>query len=301
VPAQALFNPVRARGVAGAESFNNGFAIMALDPTCTAGTLTVSSNENIHVTGGGIMINSCSASSATGFSSGQDFTIASPYALTTVGGTSGSSFPASVAVTTGATAVPDPFAGFPKPSVVGLQTNPATAYGGTSFEGVYTGNLGSTALCHGIYILKGGGMSGDITRDTNGAHTDPNTGLPCDGRVLIFNTLSNYPSSGGSCSTIGQNGNHPITLRPMTTGTYAYMQIYQDAACAVDLQIGGNQDLDADGTIYIPSATIHMNGNPATIGSGQLIAKRLDIQNGNLDINYSTGNTAQPVLPRLAE
>jgi Flp pilus assembly protein TadG len=301
VPAQALFNPVRARGVAGAETFNNGYAIMALDATCTPGALNVNSNENIHVAGGGIIVNSCAANAVTGFSSSQDLQIASPYSLNTAGGTTGNTFPVGVAVSTGVSPVPDPFAGFPKPSTVGLLTNPSSGYGGTLFQGVYTGSLDSSALCHGIYILKGGGMGGDITRDTNVAHIDPNTGLPCDGRVLIFNTNSNYPSSGGSCTGIGRSGNHPITLRPMTTGTYTNMQIYQDPACTATLDIGGTQTLDADGTIYLPNATISMNGNPSTLVSGQLIAKRLDIQNGNLNITYSTGNTAQPILPRLAE
>ena len=46
-------------------------------------------------------------------------------------------------------------------------------------------------------------------------------------------------------------------------------------------------------TIYIPSATLHLNGNPATIDGGQLIANKLDIQNGNLNINYVAGNSAQ--------
>ncbi|MDQ6858444.1 MAG: pilus assembly protein TadG-related protein, partial [Chloroflexota bacterium] len=34
VPAEAAFNPVRARGVAGAEAANSGFAIMALSTSC---------------------------------------------------------------------------------------------------------------------------------------------------------------------------------------------------------------------------------------------------------------------------
>jgi len=32
-----------------------------------------------------------------------------------------------------------------------------------------------------------------------------------------------------------------------------------------------------------------------------LIANRLDIQNGNLNITYSANNSAQPVVPRLSE
>jgi hypothetical protein len=44
-----------------------------------------------------------------------------------------------------------------------------------------------------------------------------------------------------------------------------------------------------------------MEGNPSTIDGGQFVAKTLSIQNGNMNINYSAGNTAQPVTPRLAE
>ena len=39
VPAEAAFNPVRARGVAGAEAANNGYPIMALGTSCTLASL----------------------------------------------------------------------------------------------------------------------------------------------------------------------------------------------------------------------------------------------------------------------
>jgi Flp pilus assembly protein TadG len=317
VPAEAAFNPVRARGVAGAEALNNGYPIMALSTSCAAAALTVSSNESIHVSGGGIISNSCNASSASGFTSGQDLQICAlapapctpnSYALNTVGGTTGDAFPAGISVHTGVTAAADPFAGYPKPDgksyngVNSLPTNPAHIAGtSTAVEGIYTTQLTNVALCHGIYILKGAGMGGDISRDTNPLHIDPNTATPCDGLVLIYNTTSNFPSSTGSCSDMVESGNHPIVLRPMATGTYANMGIYQDRTCTTGLSVGGSGSLDAGGTIYVPNGPISFNGNGATIGGGQLIGKTVDLQNGNINVIYTAGTTAAPILPRLAE
>jgi Flp pilus assembly protein TadG len=319
VPAEAAFNPVRARGVAGAEPANNGYPIMALSTSCAGPALTVSPNEDIHVYGGGIISNSCNASAVTGFDSGQDLQICAlppasctpnTFTFTTVGGVTANTFPAGVTVSTGQTAVPDPYAGYPKPDgksyngVSTLPTDPAKIGGtNTAPEGIYTSQLNGVSLCHGIYILKGVGFGGDIDRDTNALHIDPNTATPCDGKVLIYNTTSNFPSSTGTCSPMGADGNHPITLRPMATGSYANMGIYEDPSCQATggLSIGGNNTLDVGGTIYLPKGAIALNGNPSTIAGGQLIANTIDVQNGNLDITYSAGTTATPILPRLAE
>jgi Flp pilus assembly protein TadG len=318
VPAEAAFNPVRARGVAGSESANNGYPIMALNTSCAAAALTVSANETIQVYGGGIISNSCNASGVSGFSSSQTVQICAtppapctpnPYTLGVVGGTTGNTFPAGVAVQTGITAVPDPFAGYPKPNgtsyngVSALPTNPALIAGTTTApEGIYTSQLSGVALCHGIYILKGAGMGGDITQDTNVAHIDLNTGTPCDGKVLIFNTTSGFPATTGTCSDMGAAGAHPITLRPLTTGPYTNMGIYQDPVCVGSkLYASGSATIDVGGTIYLPTGTISLNGNPATISGGQLIAQNIDVQNGNLNVNFTAGNSATPKLPRLAE
>ncbi len=311
VPAEAAFNPVRARGVAGSESLNNGYPIMSLGTGCGTPGLTVSSNQNIHVYGGGIVTNSCAASAVTGFGSGQDLQIcASPpaactpnsYTFAVVGGTTGNSFPAGVTVQTGTTAVADPFAGYPKPDgrsyngVNTLPTNPGVIGGTSTYpEGIYTGTL-SGALCHGIYILKGGGFNG-ISRDTNATHIDANTNTACDGNVLIYNTMTGYPGTTGTCS--GMSGDSVI--RPMTTGIYSYMTIYQDPTCTASLSESGSNTLDATGTLYLPNGTIDLNGNPATVVGGQLIAKQINVQNGNLTITYTATTTATPKLPRLAE
>ncbi len=323
VPAEAAFNPVRARGVAGSETADNGFPLMALSTSCAAPALTVSPFEDVHVYGGGIVSNSCNTSAVYGFSSGQDLKICAlppatctpnSYALQTVGGTTGDTFPAGVTIRTGQTAVPDPFAGYPTPTVRGstvlsynetstLPTNPAQIFGTTVVEGIYTSQLSSVAVCHGIYILKGVGLGGDITRDTDASHKDPNTNTPCDGDVLIFNTTSNFPSSGGTCAPMGSFGNHPITLRPMSSGSFVNMAIYEDPNCGSTggLSLGGNNTLDVGGTIYLPKGAITLNGNPATITGGQLIANTIDVQNGNLNVTFTAGTTAVSTLPRLAE
>jgi len=200
------------------------------------------------------------------------------------------------------TAVADPFAGYPKPDgrsyngVNTLPTNPAQIGGTTTWpEGIYTGTL-SGNLCHGIYILKGGGFNG-VGIDTNNAHVDANTNTPCDGKVLVYNTMSAWPATTGTCSNLTGNS----VLLPMTTGTYAYLGIYQDPACAASLTVSGSSSISVAGTIYMPSGAISLSGNPATINGGQLIAQTINVQNGNLNVYFVPGLTASPKLPRLAE
>lgn len=329
VPAEAAFNPVRARGVGGAEPLNGGYALIQLDASCTPGAVGVLTNIDINLTGGGMLVNSCSSTSVTGIDDDSRITICaaapapcSPNTLSVdiVGGAN-VTWPSNLTVRTAVPVQPDPFAGTSKPTtlksyngIADLPTNPAAVPGTTNTypEGIYTnqldGNPGSLYVCHGIYILKNG-MGGDIYRDTNPAHIDPNTNTPCDGKVFIFNTTQNFPNAGGTCGGIGTqtNGNHPISLRPMDiippTGTQAYVNfmIYQDPNCTATMDIGGNQVLDVSGTIYVPNATVRLEGNPSTIIGGQFVAKFLRLQNGNLNINYSAGTTAQPIQPRLAE
>src|SRR5438876_5683268 len=58
VPAEAAFNPVRARGVAGSEPLNNGYAVMALDSAPDNRAFWSASNAEVHLHGGGILVNS---------------------------------------------------------------------------------------------------------------------------------------------------------------------------------------------------------------------------------------------------
>ncbi|HEY8727037.1 MAG TPA: pilus assembly protein TadG-related protein [Candidatus Limnocylindria bacterium] len=311
VPAEAAFNPVRARGVAGAEPFNNQYAIMVLSPTCAGGvtpTFSASSNVDLHVTGSGVFVNASCATAVSGFS-GTDFTLAAPYSLDIVGNSS-DTFPAGVnQVNRGVAALADPFAGYPVPDgksyngTSTLPTNPAyIGANGTAVEGVYDPfgpGINNKKLCHGIYILKGIGSGGDISKDTT--NTDANTNTACDGRVLIYNTMTNWPASTGTCANVGQSGNHPIVVLPMTTGLYKNMQLYQDKACNASLIVGVGSVVSTGGTIYLPSGAMSLNGNATSITAGQIVVKTMDLQNANLDVTFTLATTASPILPRLAE
>jgi hypothetical protein len=96
-------------------------------------------------------------------------------------------------------------------------------------------------------------------------------------------------------------GNGVIQLSAMTTGTWANLLFYQDPACANDFEIGGNGTFTGLGSLYLPSALFMLDGNNATLEGSQLVARQVEIQEGNLLINYNPNNTAQPILPRLAE
>ena len=96
-------------------------------------------------------------------------------------------------------------------------------------------------------------------------------------------------------------GNGALTFTATTTLPYANLLFYQDPACTNDFQIGGNGTFTGTGSIYLPAAPFVLDGNNATLIGSQLIAQTVQIQNGNITINYDPTTTAQPILPRLAE
>jgi Flp pilus assembly protein TadG len=301
VPAQAAFNPVRARGVAGSEPLNNGYAIMALDRGNTCEAFETSDNGDLHLTGGGILVNStCGNAASNDQNTAARFTIQSPYPLDVNGGATGYWASLGIPVNPGHNQIPDPFAGFPKPATAGLPTCNSLAAcqdgSGNQIPGIYNVNLGGNGnsdmtLNPGVYILKHGMDTGG-----NNAVTGNN--------VFLYNTYSNYPAAPGaspSCQEMNLQGNAISTLSAQTTGTWANLLVYQDPACSVAMRIGGNGTFVGTGSVYIPSAEFRFEGNPSTLNGSQLIARTVNIQNGNITINYNPVNTAQPILPRLAE
>jgi len=301
VPAEAAFNPVRARGVAGSEPLNNGYAIMALDRGNTCGAFNTQSNGDLHLMGGGILVNStCGTAAANDQNTSSRFTIESPYPLDVNGNATGHWNDIGIPVNPGHNQIADPFAGFPKPATTGLPICNSLAAcqdgSGNQTPGVYTVNLGGAGnsdmtLNPGIYILKAG------------MNTAGNNNVTGD-NVFLYNTYSTYPAAPGAspnCQQINLQGNATSTLSAQTTGTWANLLVYQDPACSVSMEIGGNGTFIGTGSIYVPSAQFVFDGNPSTLNGSQLIARTVNIQNGNITINYNPVNTAQPILPRLAE
>ncbi|MEK7424104.1 MAG: pilus assembly protein TadG-related protein, partial [Actinomycetota bacterium] len=264
VPAQSAITEVTVHAISGAESLNNAYALMALDRNATNDAFLSGPTATITLSGGGILVNSTGATAANSTTPAGSWTIScpstAPCAIDVAGG-SGGSWPVASpgspnyfeGLRTGQPQVSDPFAGYPKPSTSGLLTDRA-GFGPsnqTLGTGIYTTTLTNANLCHGVYILKGGGMGGSIGVDTTS--TDPVTLEACDGRVFIFNTLSSYPASGGTCTGMTVTGNQDVTLYAMTSGTYKGLLFYQDAACTAAMSFGGASfQLTTTGTIYLP-------------------------------------------------
>ena len=307
VPAEAVFNPVRARGVAGSEPLNNGYAIMALNRGGIARGFWNAPNGSIALHGGGILVNSTDGDAAENDQTDSSkFKIDAPYPLDVTGQATGPWF--TIPVNSGHAQVGDPFAGFPKPYVCAppppcspvtpvYNSLPAPSGGVTTLDpGIYkvlikgTGN-DTFFMNPGIYILEAG-------MDTSG------NGIVTGNNVFIYNTYTTYPLNPGltpTCSDVNLTGNGALTFTATTTLPYANLLFYQDPACTNDFQIGGNGTFTGTGSIYLPAAPFVLDGNNATLIGSQLIAQTVQIQNGNITINYDPTTTAQPILPRLAE
>jgi Flp pilus assembly protein TadG len=303
VPAQAAFNPVRARGVAGSEPLNNDYAVMALNRSSVCGSFETNDQAEMHLYGGGILVNSTSPCAADNDQDQSNkFTVQAPHGLDVTGQATGdwSTLSPPIPVNAGHNQIPDPFSGFPKPAITGLPICNSLAScqdgSGRQNPGVYTVNLGGAGnsvlqMNPGIYILKAG-------MDTSGNGTVTGTG------VFIYNTYTTYPSAPGASPTCGQlkiTGNGDADLEAQTTGTWANLLFYQDPACSIEAKLGGGADFTGVGSVYLPNATFTFDGNNATFVGSQIVAASVNLQNGNLTINYNAVTTAQPILPRLAE
>jgi len=254
----------------------------------------------MHLHGGGILVNSGNGNAADNDQNAAGNFTTDGYSLDVNGTATGHWTDLGIAVNAGHSQVADPFAGFPRPS-----TSSMTVY--NSLPGAVGGVV---TLDPGVYkvLIKGAGnddfhMNPGVYIIEAGLDTSGNAVF--DGsNVFLFNTYSTYPSAPGaspSCSDVNLTGNGAITLSAQTTGTWKNLLFYQDAACTNDMQIGGNGLFDGTGSFYLPNAPYVLDGNQATLNGSQLVAKTVNIQNGNLTINYDPNTTAQPILPRLAE
>jgi len=310
VPAQSTLNTVRVRGVAGAEPLNNGYAIIALDRGNVSRAFYADNNADIHLNGGGILVNSTSATAAwSDQCNAGRFDITPPWG-TDVNGHATGCFPTTGdGLDQGVPQQADPFSGFNRPSIAGMPTY--TSQAATVNPGVYLTELGGAGntlvtMNPGIYVL------------TQGLNTSGNADFISNaGGVFLFNTYPTYPATFrpgiDQCGEINLSGNSVTTISAMTPAyvatlplgnqesKYVNFLVYQDPACTNTMTIAGNGVFAGTGTIYVPNAPFVFDGNNATLTGSQLVAKTVNIQSGNITINFDPGNTAQPILPRLSE
>ncbi|MDE3103233.1 MAG: hypothetical protein KGJ98_13470 [Chloroflexota bacterium] len=299
VPRSGL-TQVSVHSIAGAVPLNNKYAIMALDRGNTPNALYINNTGTLTLSGGGILVNSTSSTAAYNVDTGTppaNVTITSSSSGTVVAGGVTGGWPS---LATGQTQQPDPFAGYPKPSVTGMNTYsslPAPVNTVITINpGIYTVPLqaagGTTILMNsGTYILEAG------INGSGNADVKSNTG-----GVFIFNTLTNYPNStgGDTCQGVKLTGTSATDLNPETSGTYQGLLFYQDPACTAQFLIEGTSTMTVSGSIYVPKAQVEVAGS-ADLNGSQIVADTVKIQSGTVQVSFDTGSTAQPVLPRLAQ
>jgi Flp pilus assembly protein TadG len=306
VPAEAAFNPVRARGVAGADPIHSPFAVVALKAAGPCISMGGTGNITVDTSGsyGGMVQANCTGTSISFGGSGR---ITDADGTRTVGtASSGGVLPAN-SLTQSASKQPDPFALFPKPTTAGLPTFgpgfnvPASACNVLTplTPGIYTGGITNSNNCNvylgnGPFILKGGGFSqnsssGNITTVPLGA--------------MIFNTNSNYPAAGGTCGSIQAQSGGGFDIYAMTLGTYAGMALYQDAACAAQMiAIQSNGSYDIHGTLYAPTAVLDLQSQSSMTMHAQIVVSSINFQSsGNLNVIYDPDGSALSGLPTLVE
>ncbi|HEV2010625.1 MAG TPA: pilus assembly protein TadG-related protein [Candidatus Limnocylindria bacterium] len=307
VPAEAAFNPVRARGVGGAAPGVSPFAIVALKTTgpCItvsgSGGITVPNGPNL---GGQIQAN-CTGNSIQFGGSGA---VTDTLGVKTVGTVSNPSLVLPNAGLTQNTAkIPDPFAGFPKPPVSNVVSNsqytvPASACNSATplTPGTYVGGIVNNQNCtvylgSGVFILKGGGFnqaasSGNVTTVAGGA--------------MVFNTHSNYPGAkgAGTCGDISAQTGGGFNITGMSTGLYAGMAYYQDISCTNTVSVQSNGSFLFHGTVYAPGATFDIQSQANMVIDAQLVVSQLTFSSsGTLTVNYHLDQAAKTGLPTLVE
>jgi len=177
----------------------------------------------------------------------------------------------SVAPSTGAASVADPFASLPSPTPAGScasgnftawQATPYTPAPGT-YCGFSVGNGMALQMSPGTYIINGGTFS------IQGGST-----VTASGGVLIYLT-------GGATVNIA-NGSS-VTLSAQTSGAYQGVLFYQDRTMASPgaSTFAGGATMNLTGSLYLPHATLDINNGSGTAGSTMaLVVDMVNFQGG---------------------
>ena len=181
----------------------------------------------------------------------------------------------SVTPTTGISAVTDPLASLPSPTVgsscssgnfTSWQPTEYTPSPGT-YCGFSLGNGMNAQLSGGTYIINGGDFS------IQGGST-----LTATGGVMIYLT-------GGATMQIANGTN--VTLSAQTSGAYQGILFYQDRSVTSpgSSTIAGGANLNLTGSLYFPHALLNINNGTSTSLSSAgtttaIVADMVDFQGG---------------------
>jgi Flp pilus assembly protein TadG len=177
-------------------------------------------------------------------------------------------------ITTGASAMPDPYANVSIPSYSGcnqtamhvVSSTSLAATGGTPYvfcNGLSVAGTSTLTLGPGIYVINAGSFS------VSGTATVAGTG------VTIILTNATTPSSTG---TVSISGGSTINLSAPSTGPTAGLAFFQDRSAGTGTNsFSGGSTQTITGAIYFPSQAINFSGNSGNTPSActQLIGYTL--------------------------
>jgi Putative Flp pilus-assembly TadE/G-like len=293
---------VAARSVARGTKHTAQAGLLVLDPS-GSNTLATSNSGGVTVTGGDIIVNS-NDPNAGHISNGGNIQANNLYFSGTPGyGSSGSgTFNTSPdgAIYSNQTPTPDPLAGLPYPS------QPATTYTNVNITGFPVTSGGNvvgfpTSGDPNGWTLPAGTYSGGIhLSDNNSAHTYTlqsgifyftGGGLSLSGNAAVTSGSGGnllFFNSGGGLSSTHQD---PLTLNPMTTGTYANITIFQNRSNTSNDTLTGQTagGLNITGTVYTPAAVFTLTGAGSNYAAGsQYIVYKMTVTGSGLfNINYN--------------
>jgi len=185
----------------------------------------------------------------------------------------------SVAPSTGAAAVADPFKSLASPTVAGSCTSgnftawQASAYtpGPGTYCGFSVGNGMSLVMSSGIYVVDGGTFS------IQGGST-----VTATGGVLVYLTNG---------ATVNIANGSSVTLSAQTSGSYEGVLFYQDRTMASpgSSTFAGGATMKLQGTLYFPHALLNINNGAAVAGVMAIVADRVNFQGGANILADATG------------
>jgi Flp pilus assembly protein TadG len=183
------------------------------------------------------------------------------------------SFTTTNGITTGGTAVADPYASVNVPSYSGCNATNATVTSKVTYtpvNGVYVfcnglrvAGTGNVTLNPGVYILNGGGLS------TSGSTTITGTGV----------TIISTSSTGSSYGTFNISGSSTLNVTAPTTGATAGLAFFQDrnAPTSGTNSFSGGSNMGITGAIYFPSQGVTYSGSTGNAATPctQLVANTI--------------------------
>jgi len=204
----------------------------------------------------------------------------------------------STPMSTGATAVADPYASLTNPTPSGACTATNYSLGANNSDtigpGRYCGGFNmnsnsSVTMTAGTYYIDGGSFT-----------MSSNTTLTATSGVTIILT-----GSGSDFAELNINSNAVINITAPTSGTYEGIAIMQDQDATTTNALDSNVTITVTGALYFPNSQLHMDSNSViqstgggTTGCGLIIADTIHLDsNAHISLNSASGTCDSAGVP----